>query len=81
MQTTTTINGTTYLHFIGENRLGVLIEFSSFVFFLFSNGSCVSSEKAQIVSNVKSDRVSVQWANGEGKMIEKFVMMMIEKFL
>ena len=34
-----------------------------------SNGSCSTSERFQIVPNVKSNRVSVRWNTGEGKLI------------
>ncbi|CAF2952145.1 unnamed protein product [Rotaria sp. Silwood2] len=50
MQTSTTINDTIYIEFIGEN----------------SNDSCVNSRKGQIVSNTKSNRVSVRWPNERG---------------
>jgi hypothetical protein len=66
---TTINNGTTYLEFIGENRYTVLSIFLmkiSFFFLLLSNDSCVNSEKAPISSDIKSNRVSIQWANGEG---------------
>jgi hypothetical protein len=39
-----------------------------FIYF-FSNGTCVSSEKAQIVANIKNNRVSVYWTTEQGKMI------------
>ncbi|CAF0990296.1 unnamed protein product [Rotaria sp. Silwood1] len=51
MQTSTTINGTIYLEFIGENSY---------------NSSCVNSQKGQIVSNTKSNRVSIHWPNEKG---------------
>ncbi|CAF0801765.1 unnamed protein product [Rotaria sordida] len=50
MQTSTTMNDTIYLEFIREN----------------SNGSCVNSQKGQIVSNTKPNRVSVYWSNEKG---------------
>jgi hypothetical protein len=35
-------------------------------FILLSNGSCVRSEKSEIVPNIKTNRVSVRWTNEEG---------------
>ncbi|CAF0765158.1 unnamed protein product [Adineta steineri] len=50
MQTTKTFNDTVSLDFIGEN----------------SNGTCISSEKGEIVSDTKSNRVSIHWSDKQG---------------
>ncbi|CAF1098664.1 unnamed protein product [Adineta ricciae] len=50
METSTNGNASIGVEFFGEEP----------------NGTCVSSEKGQMTSNSKSNRVGVQWANSEG---------------
>jgi hypothetical protein len=47
----------------------------NFVFFLISNGTCVHSEKGQIVSDTKSNRVLVQWGTKQGNSYIHFLIL------